>query len=169
MAFKRNVLVLNQDYSPISICSAERAFLLIYLHKAELVAKAENEAIRSISKSYPMPSVVRLNRYINIPYRGVVLTRHNVFKRDGFSCQYCGVTKDLTIDHVIPRSKGGNSSWKNLVTACKKCNAKKGDQTPEGAGMKLNKIPGKPSYVMFLKELGSDSKSEWEPFLSLSG
>jgi 5-methylcytosine-specific restriction endonuclease McrA len=76
-------------------------------------------------KNFPMPSVIRLNRYVNAPYKGVNLTRQNIFKRDNFECQYCGTRRDLTIDHVVPRAKGGLDSWLNLVTACKRCNAKK--------------------------------------------
>lgn len=158
------VLVLNQDFSPISICSVHRAFLLIYLNKADLISKVKDKALRSISESYPYPSVIRISKYVNIPYKGVVLTRHNVFKRDDFTCQYCGTKKDLTLDHLIPRSKGGKSNWTNLVTACKSCNAKKGDFTPEKAGLTLKKVPVKPSYLMFLKSSGN-TKEDWLPFL----
>ncbi len=170
MSLKRNVLVLNQDYSPMSICNVEKAFILIFLKKAELIAEAEDASLRTVDRSFPMPSVVRLNRYISLPYRGVVLSRHNIFKRDGFECQYCGTSRDLTIDHIIPRSKGGGDGWKNLVTACRHCNAKKGDRSPEEAGMKLKKIPAKPSYIMFLKELGNGNGAikDWEPYLRVS-
>ena len=84
----RRVLVLNQDYSPISVCSAERAFLLLYLEKAELIHQAEDVELRTVSKAYPMPSVIRLSRYIVIPYKRVMLTRQNIFKRDGNACVY---------------------------------------------------------------------------------
>ena len=102
-----SVLVLNQDYSPLTICSVQRAFLLVFLHKAELLENIQGQELRSVSKSYPHPSVIRVLDYKNIPYRGVVLTRFNLFKRDGYACQYCGTNKDLTLDHVIPKSKGG--------------------------------------------------------------
>lgn len=158
------VLVLNQDYSPISICSVQRAFLLIYLEKAELVTEVKKMSLRSISQTFPFPSIIRIQKYVHIPYKGVVLTRHNVFKRDNFTCQYCGIRRDLTLDHLIPRSKGGKSNWTNLVTACKSCNAKKGDYSPEQAGLQLSKMPVKPSYVMFLKASGND-RDDWFPYL----
>ena len=137
------VLVLNQDFTPLTVCSVQRAFMLIFLNKAELLNEVTDKKLRSVTQSFPFPSVIKINRYINMPYKGVVMTRHNIFKRDGNQCQYCGTNKDLTLDHLIPRSKGGKSSWTNLVTACKKCNARKGDYSPEQVGMKLKKHPTK--------------------------
>ena len=131
----RKVLVLNQDFTPISVCTVQRAFLLTYLQKTEMVESANGHKIRSVSQSFPMPAVIRLNRYVNIPYKGVALTRQNVFKLDSFECLYCGKKHDLTLDHVKPRSRGGKSSWDNLATACKRCNAYKGDYTPEERGI----------------------------------
>src|SRR5690606_31121244 len=129
------VLVLNQDYSPLMVCSVERAFVLVYLKKSELVKSANGHRLRSVSQSFPMPSVIRLNRYVNAPYKGVTLTRQNIFKRDNLECQYCGTRRALTIDHVFPKGRRGLDTWTNLGTACKKCNAKKGDYTPEEAKM----------------------------------
>ncbi len=160
------VLVLNQDYSPITVCTVYRAFLLTYLGKAELVDGSPKRVLRSVSKSYPWPSVIRIKNYVNVPYKGVVLTRYNIFKRDKHSCQYCGTKKDLTIDHIIPKSKGGKSTWTNLVTACKKCNAKKGDYSLDQVGLKLANQPIKPSYVMFLRESNNDLQNEWLPYLN---
>lgn len=160
-----SVLVLNQDYSPLTICSVQRAFLLVFLKKAELLNSVKERELRSISHAYPFPSVIMINRYINIPYKGVVLSRHNIFKRDGHKCQYCGTNKDLTLDHLIPRSKGGKSSWTNLVTACKRCNAAKGDSTIEKAGLKLRTAPVKPSYISFIK-MGSSLREDWKPYLN---
>ena len=159
------VLVLNQDYSPLTVCSAQRAFVLLFLDKAELLSELKEKRLRTVSTSFPFPSVIRINRYIHIPYKGVVLSRHNIFKRDGNKCQYCGKSSDLTLDHVIPRSKGGKSSWTNLVTACRKCNAKKGDDSPEKAGMKLLKIPAKPSYLSFLRMNTETVNKDWMPYL----
>lgn len=160
------VLVLNQDYSPLTVCSVERAFMLIFLGKAELINEVKEKKLRSIAESFSFPSVIKINRYINIPYKGVVMSRHNIFKRDGGRCQYCGTTKDLTLDHVIPRSKGGKSTWTNLVTACKKCNAKKGDLSLEKSGMFLHKMPEKPSYLSFLRMNSTPHREDWVPFLS---
>jgi 5-methylcytosine-specific restriction endonuclease McrA len=149
----------------MSVCTAQRAFLLIYLNKAEMLNSASDQFLRTVSISYPMPSVIRIHNYITVPYRGVVMTRHNIFKRDNHECQYCGLGKDLTLDHVIPRSKGGRSTWKNLVTACKTCNASKGDYSPEEAGMQLANQPYKPSYVMFIRESSGFVQDEWRPYL----
>ncbi len=159
------VLVLNQDYTPLTLCSVSRAFLLVYLEKAELLAADKNAFLHSVSASFPKPSVIKIKNYVHVPYKGVVLTRYNIFKRDGYQCQYCGTTKDLTLDHLIPRSKGGKSTWNNLVTACKRCNSKKGDSTPQEAGLVLKKPPFKPSYVMFLKNSAGAVRDDWEPYL----
>ena len=163
----RKVLVLNADFSPISVCTVQRAFLLTYLNKTEMVSPANGYKLRSISQSFPMPAVIRLKKYVNIPYKGVNLTRQNVFKRDAFACQYCGAGKDLTLDHVTPRSKGGRSSWNNLVTACKRCNTKKGDALPQEAGIRLKTKPFRPSYIMFLRDFSGFHCDEWGPFLKV--
>ncbi len=160
----RKVLVLNQDYSALAVCSIPKAFLLVYLQKADLVAESPNEQLHSITQSFPMPSVIRLHRYVYMPYKGVVLSRQNIFRRDHGECQYCGAKEDLTLDHVLPKSRGGRTSWDNLITACKHCNSKKGDLTPEEAKMPLKYKPFKPSFVMFLRDLGG-LESSWLPFL----
>lgn len=160
------VLVLNQDFSPLMVCSVERAFILVYLNKSELVKPANGYRLHTVTASFPMPSVIRLNRYVNAPYKGVNLTRQNIFKRDNFECQYCGTKRDLTIDHVIPRAKGGADTWTNLVTACKKCNAKKGNHALENSNMTLRRRPYKPSYSIFLKDHMNGQASEWDAFLS---
>ncbi len=159
------VLVLNQDFTPISICTVQRAFLLVFLNKAEMLSEKPDASLRSINQHFPFPSVIRILQYAHIPYKGVVLTRHNVFKRDGFLCQYCGDNKELTLDHLVPRSKGGKSTWTNLVTACKSCNARKGDYSPDQAGLRLVRKPIKPSYVMFLRATTSEMRQDWIPFL----
>lgn len=158
------MLVLNQDFRPLMVCSVERAFVLVYLKKSEMVRPANGYKLHSVTRTFPMPSVIRLNRYVNAPYKGVNLTRQNIFKRDNFECQYCGTRKELTLDHVIPSSKGGTHTWNNLVTACKRCNAKKGDFTPEQAEMPLRHHPYKPTYTLFLRDHGLDH-GEWDEFL----
>lgn len=162
---KRKVLVLNQDNSPISICTVQRAFILNYLNKTELVEPANGYRLRTVDNSFPMPAVIRLTRYVHIPYKGVSLTRQNIFKRDNFNCQYCGVSRDLTLDHVIPKSKGGRSSWDNLITACRRCNTQKGDYTPDQAGIRLMSKPFKPTYLMFLREFSGYHCEEWRAYL----
>ncbi|WP_345268156.1 HNH endonuclease [Nibrella viscosa] len=162
----RKVLVLNQDYSALSICSVPKAFLLVFLNKAELVAESDSYALRTVDTTYPMPTVIRLHRYVHLPYKGVMLTRQNIFKRDNHRCQYCGTTEDLTLDHVIPKSKGGKTNWDNLLTACKRCNSRKGDFTPEEANMKMRQKPFKPSFIVFLRDFSGSIEESWMPFLS---
>jgi 5-methylcytosine-specific restriction endonuclease McrA len=158
-------LVLNQDYSPISICSIQRAFVLVFMEKVDMVETFNGNKFHTINNAYPVPAVIRLQRYINIPYKSVELTRNNIFKRDNFECQYCESNKELTLDHLIPRSKGGKSTWKNLVTACKSCNSVKGDVSPEAVGFALKADPFKPSYIMFLRDFSGYRYEEWMPFL----
>jgi 5-methylcytosine-specific restriction endonuclease McrA len=162
----QKVLILNQDYSALSICSAPKAFLLVYLNKAELISTSSTEFLRTISQAFPMPTVIRLRRYVHLPYKGVMMTRQNIFKRDNHSCVYCGTSEDLTLDHLVPKSRGGKSSWDNLVTACKRCNAKKGDYTPEAAQMTLRQRPFKPSFIMFLRDFSGITDESWWPFLT---
>ena len=114
-------LVLNQDYSPISICSIQRAFVLVFMQKVEMITPFNGNKFHSVNAEFPIPAVIRLQRYINVPYKSVELTRNNVFRRDNFICQYCGKESDLSLDHLVPRSKGGKTNWRNLVTACKTC------------------------------------------------
>ena len=159
------VLVLNQDFTPLALCHVNRAFLLIFNAKAELVSESKSQVLRSISKSFPYPSVIKLNSYVSLPYRSVILNRHNIFKRDQYKCQYCCQTQDLTLDHLIPRSRGGKSIWTNLVTACLSCNAKKGDKLISETDLILYKKPIKPSFIMFLKNLNHQKQNEWAPFL----
>jgi len=159
-------LVLNQDFRPISVCSIQRAFVLVFMKKVEMIAPFNGNKFHTVDSEYHIPAVVRLQNYVNVPYRGVELSRHNIFKRDNHICQYCGSDGDLSIDHVLPRSRGGGSSWKNLVAACKPCNAKKGDETPEEANMPLAQRPFKPSYLMFLRDFSGFKYEEWKPFLA---
>ena len=148
------------------VCSVERAFVMVYLKKSEMVRSANGHKLHSVTQTFSMPSVIRLNRYVHAPYKGVTLTRQNVFKRDNFECLYCGIKKDLTLDHVIPSSKGGKHAWSNLATACKKCNARKGDYTPEQAGMVLMHKPFRPTYALFLRDNSGNSFNEWDDFLN---
>jgi len=163
----RSVLVLNQDYQALSICSVERAVVLLFQHKAEMVAPRDGLVLRSPSTTFPWPSVIRLKRYISLPYRKVALSRKNVMRRDAFQCQYCGARDKLTIDHVFPRSRGGKDTWENLVTACIPCNTRKGNRTPEEANMPLKRRPFRPSYVMFIRDSVHEVEDAWKPFLFL--
>lgn len=162
------VLVLNQDYQAISVCTAERAFILVFLKKAEMICDNRAKVLRSVGKVFKYPSIIRLHRYINLPYKKVALSRQNIFKRDGYNCVYCGAGEHLTLDHVVPRSKGGRDSWHNLVTACQKCNTEKGDRTPEQAEMEMRHKPFRPSFIMYLREFNGKVHDEWKPYLLMN-
>src|SRR5438067_5312009 len=139
-----HVLVLNQNYEPINVCNARRAVVLLDRGKAEVL---ENGAgcLRSASAAFPLPSVIRLVYLIRRPRPQMRLTRREVFQRDRYTCQYCGLQgRDLTLDHVVPRHRGGKHTWENLVTACKACNHRKAGRTPAEARMKLLNEPHRP-------------------------
>ena len=161
----QKVLVLNQNYEPLSVCSVRRAFLLIFGGKAHAV-ELLNEFVRSVSDEFPVPSVVRLERYIRAPRRRVVLSKRNVFKRDNNQCQYCGATSaKMTIDHVVPRKYGGQATWENLVCACADCNSRKGEQPPEQVGLKLCRKPKRPNNISFIRNFVGVSDYRWNPYL----
>ncbi len=137
--------------------------------KAELVLDDKRKNLHSVREIFPWPSVIRLSRYINVPYKKVVLTRKNILRRDAYKCSYCGRGDlPLTIDHVIPRARGGSDSWENLVCACTICNNRKGDRTPEEANMSLSGRPFKPSHIMFIKHVVGKLDENWKPYLYLS-
>jgi 5-methylcytosine-specific restriction endonuclease McrA len=163
---EKRVLVLNLDHSPVAVVSPQKAIVLLLMEKASCLSAYELLQIRTVSHSFNYPAVICLNHYKNIPYRGVMLNRMNLFKRDKGECQYCGSKRQLTIDHVIPRSKGGKSNWMNLVTACHRCNVIKGDKTPEQRGLSLKSQPFRPTLSFFLAEYAERSAEEWLPYLS---
>jgi len=165
---QENVLVLNQNYEPLSVCSVKRAAVLLYLGKAQTIEKRDGDLIRSVSCSVPVPSVVRLGFYIKVPQKRVLLTRKNIIKRDGHRCQYCGETAGpMTVDHIVPRLDGGKDSWENLVCACIKCNNLKGGRTLEQAGMKLLRTPKRPNHITFIQQFVGISDSRWRRYLFL--
>ena len=160
-----NVLVLNQDYQPLSICSVQRSVKLLFLEKAELLHDDPERKIRTVNDEFIYPSVIRLRYYINIPYTRIVLSRRNVMKRDRHICQYCGIKSDLTLDHVFPKSRGGGDSWENLVTACNRCNVRKGNRTPEEANMPLRRKPFRPIHITFFRDILGGVQENWKPYL----
>ncbi|MFC4870162.1 HNH endonuclease [Negadavirga shengliensis] len=164
---EKKVLVLNLDHSPVGIVTVQKAIVLTILDKATSLAHFEYLRIRTVNREFFYPAVIRLYEYKNIPYKGVMLNRNNLFKRDNHTCQYCGSAKNLTIDHVLPRSKGGKTCWRNLVTACHRCNTMKGDKTPEEVGMRLNTLPFRPTLSYFLSEYAEQHAVEWLPFLEV--
>jgi len=142
----QKVLVLNFDYSPLNVTSVQRGFILVVNGKAEIIKSAENP-ITTFTHTYVRPLIIRLLKYINYRGSGIRVNRHRVFRRDNNECVYCGSKKELTIDHVIPRSKGRKNTWDNLVTCCQKCNLKKGNKTPDEARMPLRRKPYQPNFV----------------------
>ncbi|MEP0007561.1 MAG: HNH endonuclease [Balneola sp.] len=163
-----NVLVLNQDYQPLSVCSLQRSMKLIFLEKAELLHDDPEKKLRTPSDQFDFPSVIRLRRYIRLPYTKVVLTRRNVMRRDSFRCQYCGQKSKLTIDHIHPKSRGGKDTWENLTTACDKCNVKKGNRTPKEANMELRSKPYRPIPITFFRDINGGVQEPWKPYLYMT-
>ena len=146
------ILVLNSSYEPLHFTNWKRAIILLFKEKAKLISKR----------------VIRLVNYVRIPFMRFAdqtPTRNMIYKRDGYSCQYCGSTRDLTIDHVIPRSKGGQDTWENLVAACKNCNQVKGEKTPEEANMPLLKKPKRPNRIHYFQRLVRKKQADWRPYL----
>jgi len=167
-SLKKNVLVLNQSYEPISVCNVKRAIILIYMGKAEIVEKLEAD-VQSVNLSIPFPSVVRLNIFVHKPNNKIILSRKNIIKRDHHRCQYCGKTQlPLTVDHIVPKQFGGEESWTNLICACIYCNNKKGNRTPEQANMKLLSSPKKPSQLFFIQFIIENPPQTWKPYLFLN-
>jgi 5-methylcytosine-specific restriction endonuclease McrA len=163
------VLILNQDYEPMSVINARKAVVLLYLGKAELVAAQEGKQVRSVSASMPFPSIVRLSVFVRIPFKKIILSRKNILRRDGHRCQYCGRADiPLTIDHIMPISRAGEDSWENLVCACVICNNRKGDRTPEEAVMPLRRKPMRPNHVTFIRHFVGVLDERWKPYLFLN-
>ena len=161
----QHVLVLNQNYQAISLCSPERAIVLVFLSKAEMVAEVAERKLRSVHAEFSFPAIIRLRTYVHLPYKKVSLTRQNLFKRDGHKCVYCGGHDNLTMDHVVPRADGGKTNWSNLVTACQKCNSTKGNMSLEEIGYELPYKPYRPNFLMFVSRFSGDIHDSWKPFL----
>lgn len=132
------IIVLNADYSPINVTTFKKGFKLVYKGKAE-VLDTYDDLVATFTKKVLRPRVIRLLNFVNLPYRKLAPTKNNIFRRDGFECGYCLSKEDLTLDHIMPRSRGGGDTWSNLVTCCKRCNGIKDNKTPEEAGMVLKK------------------------------
>ena len=137
------VLVLNASFEPINVCTERRAVVLIFKGVARM-EEHNGHMLHSAKVTMHAPSVIRLTEYIHIPFKHRSLSRKNILLRDHSTCQYCGKQappSELTLDHVHPRSRGGESTWDNLVACCKRCNHRKGSRTPEEAGMHLVRRP----------------------------
>ena len=163
-----DVLVLNATYEPLSVVSVKRAVVLLLKEKAELIETA-NARLRAENFSLPKPLVIRLVYFVKIPRRvSLPVTRRGVLTRDQYTCQYCGVTpprKLLTVDHILPRSRGGKTTWENVITACQKCNGRKSNRTPAEANMKLLSEPTRPRYLAIAALGNAEAKQAWGKYM----
>jgi len=184
------VLVLNRNFEPVQLTTARRAFVLLFGGTAQALDEAgetydfdlwrslpvreDDDAVSTVSGALRVPRVLHLHSYDRTPRVTVRLTRRNLMFRDAHQCQYCGKrppVRELNIDHVLPRSRGGVDSWENLVTACRVCNLRKGWKTPDEANMRLARRPFRPKWTMSAQILlgaGASRFKEWEPFLQAS-
>ena len=187
------VLVLNRLWQAVNICSARRAFSLVYAGHAEIVSSddannfsthdfeswrdlssnaPEHEVVTTISFKIRIPRVIVLLVFDRLPKKEVKFTRHNIFERDKNICQYCGLTydrKDLNLDHVIPRDRGGPTTWENIVCSCIACNTQKANRTPSEAGMHLIRKPKRPKWRPFVQvNFGFQHHDSWKHFLDLA-
>jgi 5-methylcytosine-specific restriction endonuclease McrA len=166
MSKYQKTLVVDSSFIARSIISTERAFVISYKGNAEVIAEhPETFGLVNPELTIHKPSIIRVFKYVKQSMHKVPLTRENVYRRDNFECVYCGCStqKLLTLDHVIPQSKGGKNTWDNLVTACKPCNSEKADLTLEEYGKEIPE-PKRPHYLMLLRAVQEIPK-EWEPFL----
>ena len=162
------VLVLNQGYEPVNLCRTRRAIVLVLHGKADILENSRGE-IHSVSQVFQIPSVIRLVYMVNRPHHRRKLTKLEVFNRDHYICQYCGwQMEELTLDHVIPRRRGGEYTWENVVSACIPCNRRKGGHTPSEAGMKLLRSPRIPhNNSFYIPHNLLTNHSEWQKYLPL--
>ena len=160
------VLVPNANFEPINVCSTRRAIGLVISGKADLVLNGRG-VIKTVSISYPRPSIIRLERMVRRPRPRVRLTKREILRRDDYTCQYCGQhATNLTVDHVVPRRLGGQHAWDNLVAACPSCNHRKGGRTLDQAQMHLLHLPSEPptsARYMFARHLNENE--EWVPYI----
>jgi 5-methylcytosine-specific restriction endonuclease McrA len=161
------VLVLNATFEPINVCTVRRATVLVLKDRAEIVERHDRD-LHAETFTMPRPVVIRLVTYVRVPrdaHRRKI-TRRAVFARDSWTCQYCGhVRGTLTLDHVIPRSRGGTSTWDNIVTCCAPCNRRKGDRLPKVAGMHPMTAPRAPSPHIFVHVASTTIHPAWEQYL----
>ena len=155
------VLVLNSDYTPLNVTDTRRGFILVMKGKAEIVKEDINKIVTTVGE-FVKPLIIRLVNYVRFRRNAIKVGRRRVMKRDGYQCGYCGSKRNLTIDHIIPRCKGGDNSWKNLVTCCSKCNNSKGDKTPEEVGLKLKTKPYEPT--IFSAVISEEVEMIWTNF-----
>lgn len=158
-------LVLNATFEPLGVVSSRRALLLVVGEKAELL-HSTGRHFHAERVRIPEPSVVRLARYVRVPHdRAVAVNRRTVFARDGHRCQYCGAQAE-SIDHVVPRSRGGTHTWDNVVACCRRCNTHKEDRLPHEAGLELRSAPTAPRQRVWLLAMSGGGRADWAPYLA---
>lgn len=164
---RHGVLVLNASYEPINVCSTRRAVILVLKEKAEVLERS-GRPLRSERSSFTRPAVIRLVTYVRVPRNAHSrrISRKAVLARDSWTCQYCGERKpSMTIDHVIPRSRGGQSVWENIVAACGSCNRRKGDRLPEEIRMHPRSRPQAPKPTIFITIASPRVPASWRPYI----
>lgn len=161
-------LVLNAGYEPLAVVSFKRALVLVMNDKASVIERIENDPVWGASAVYDRPAVIILSRYVRVPHaRRVPVTRRGVLRRDGNRCAYCGKSAS-TIDHVTPRSRGGQGTWTNLVACCLRCNNVKSDRTPQEMGWKLRFAPAAPRGNAWTVRGVERGDPRWAPYLALA-
>jgi len=161
------VLVLNASYEPLNVCSLRRAHVLVWKGRAEILESHGERPLRSATTSFERPNVIRLRTYVHVP-RAVTrrISRRVLFARDGWQCVYCGSASNrLTLDHVVPRSRGGTSVWENVVTSCAPCNHRKGDRLLEETSMTLRMKPRPPTPILFIRLTTEHIPDIWRRYL----
>jgi 5-methylcytosine-specific restriction endonuclease McrA len=161
-----HVLVLNASYEPLNITTWRRAVVMVLKGKAEGL---EHDPVRRIREDTLLPTVIRLRHFVRVPYKPLPLTRRNLFHRDGHRCQYCGASaQQLSVDHVVPRSRGGLDTWENVTTACLSCNVRKGNRTPREAAMPLLRPPRRPLGSFSFeasRQISAGQHGEWAKYV----
>lgn len=165
------VLVLDVDFQALRIEHWQKVVADVFLGKVQVIEYSKDKTIKGITRDYPMPAVVRVLTRFRRERQAIRFSRLNIYTRDGFACQFCGerlASEELTFDHVIPRSKGGKTTWENIVASCVPCNAMKADRTPAEAGMKLRRTPKKPKFlpVVTVEMDRRHVPEEWQPYWS---
>ena len=161
----RKVLLLNSSYEPIMVINSKRAIILVLLNKVDTILKS-TKVVHAEKIQLKVPSIIKLKAYAFIKRNNISLTRRNIFFRDNNTCQYCGNSNCLlTIDHIVPKQRGGKDSWKNLVASCNRCNRMKGSSVLEELDMQLIKKPVKPHYLLYLQKYAYNEYINWRPYL----
>ena len=155
------VLVLNSDYTPLNVTNVYRGFNLVSKGKAEILKSGEKPILTDL-KEFVRPLIIRLLNYVRFRPKTVKINRTRIFARDKYTCVYCGNKKNLTIDHILPKSRGGKNTWTNMITCCQSCNRQKGDKTPEEVGFKMNYKPIEPT--IFSSIIHENLENIWKDF-----